>query len=267
MNTKIILSLVLLFVISIANVSALGDCMSSPADCEIGEYANREISVDGDEISVKVYLQNIGQGDDANMWSDALLELQVRPKGLPPLSIWVSPLYACDDNHPENVHRRYMLGTPGNQGSITLTSRNPIGKYDLYLFSLDKCYFEPPSEGNIEMKPFGRGTFIGTVEIEEEIIPECTYGDTRECSCDSDDPSAVYCYFCDASGHWRDHKEAYIWCYDDGNYGECVNGQCEYEDDNDNGDDNGDDNIFGLSLFMWMIIALIIIMVYLIFLK
>jgi len=213
----------ILFVGGIVNAQ---NCMESPETCNIQTYAGPSISVDGNEITVTVYLKMVGN----YMGHDAIIELQPREPGLLPL--WLYPQqFSCDlDNHPENIHRYYALSYPGDQFPITLKTNVPEGTYNLWLLSLDKCYDLPP-EGNVGMSPYQRGTVIGTVTVTGTEPTECTPGETDNCVCDTlhlqQDIDVIMCDFCGPTGVWRDGKTEVEDCYQTGGlWGECnyVNG-------------------------------------------
>ena len=123
-----------------------------------------------------------------------LIEMQVRPKGQVPLTVY--PQQVCDSTHPENVHIRFNLAS-GQSANIELRSSVVDGAYDVYLISRNKCWAQYPV-GNIPVSPFPNFIFQGTFNVGGIVTPPptttipficgnlvCDFGETQT-SCPTD---------------------------------------------------------------------------------
>ena len=85
----------------------------------------------------RVGIENIGE----DMKDTYLIEMQVRKKGEQPLA-FISGQEICDPEHPENVHKQFMLKS-GENATIQLEVPESIlgeGDFDVYFLSRHKCY-------------------------------------------------------------------------------------------------------------------------------
>ena len=123
-----------------------------------------------------------------------LIEMQVRPKGQLPLTVY--PQQVCDSTHPENVHIRFNLAS-GQSANIELRSSVIDGAYDVYLISRNKCWNTYP-QGNIPVSPFPNFVYQGTFNVGGVTTPPptttipficgnlvCDFGETQT-SCPTD---------------------------------------------------------------------------------
>ena len=129
------------------------------------------------QVTGKVKLKNTG--DD--MTDTHILEMQVRPEGESALA-FISGQKTCDPEHPENVHKQFMLDA-GETAVVELNVPidylpNGIGKYEVYFLTRHTCYNQLTDEQleNYDsyqvVPPFKGAEHAGTVTVGNSLIAE-----------------------------------------------------------------------------------------------
>jgi hypothetical protein len=131
----------------------------------IDQYIEPSKTVMGDSVRVHAFLVN----DGGDMKVPNIIELQLRPHGLPLLGGIIGNQEVCDINHPENVHRNYLLSA-GTVAHIELSTKAiSSGSYDVWLVTRSGC-------GGSSVTPYGYGfaKFVGTVSLTVTTNPTTT---------------------------------------------------------------------------------------------
>jgi len=136
-----------------------GEERSETAD--INQVGRPSLSFDNGTVSATITFENTG-GD---MTQEDIVEMQVRPQGMNPLSsAFGDTVEVCDENYPGNVHRTFQLDK-GEQATTTLSTDavEKGGKYTVYMLTRDGCY--PDNE---RVEPIANSIQAGTVDYTQE---------------------------------------------------------------------------------------------------
>jgi hypothetical protein len=142
--------------------------LDSPQIVEVGQP---ELSYESSTGTVTTSFTFENEGG-ADMRSENIVEMQIRPKGEGVLS-FSDTTNTCSSQYPENVHKSFQLDA-GEKASTSLSSTLSLepGDYDVYLVTRTECY------PNDEAEPYGYGDeeLVGTLTVSES--PENGTGET-----------------------------------------------------------------------------------------
>lgn len=139
-----------------------GDQITDRQVQDVVSVGKPRLTVQDGTVSTTVTFKNRGGA----MPDPDLLEMQVRPEGLDPLS-FSSTQDVCDVNTPQNVNRDYQLGS-GEKATTTLSTQSvEQGKsYTVYLITRQSCGDEfSSSDGQYRVGPFADGIRVGTADF------------------------------------------------------------------------------------------------------
>jgi len=124
---------------------------------DINQVGKPSLSFDNGTVTATITFENTG-GD---MTQEDIVEMQVRPQGMNPLSTaFGDTVEVCDENYPGNVHRTFQLDK-GEQATTTLSTDavEKGEKYTVYMLTRDGCY--PDNE---RVEPIPNSIQAGTVD-------------------------------------------------------------------------------------------------------
>ncbi|MBW3002603.1 hypothetical protein KY338_05585 [Candidatus Woesearchaeota archaeon] len=135
--------------------------------------------VDGDVVVGEATFKNVG----SDMYGTYIFEMQVRPKGMKPLSIVSTEPATCDAEHPENVHKKFMLQNT-EQESIRLYTLEalPDGEYDVYFLTRTKCFKDLTVKEKTDLgafyrvSPYQYSKLVGSVCIGQACVKPSSSG-------------------------------------------------------------------------------------------
>lgn len=136
------------------------------ADISYSSTPSFNVNQDEGTVTGTATLQNTGDG---NMDQSNIMEMQVRPQGMSPLS-WVAPSgvseQTCDPDEPNNIYQEYFIESGDSVDLELKASDLDRGEtYDVYFLTRDECYGD---DGNERVDPEPQSHLAGSFTLEDD---------------------------------------------------------------------------------------------------